>query len=989
MNKVFHSASFLRSLFSFSIQDDRQRGSCKPRPMGSSFLRFCLLLAVGGGLTLSSQPVQAASDTWNLAGTTIIWSDSNNWAGTNTPPTPLSGDSLVFATSGAGGVNLNNNLTTSSFNLGGITFNSGASAFVISGSAFALSGGVTNNGTNLETINDPFSMSAVQTFTTNAGGGNLALGGSISGAGGIIAAGTGILTLSSSNTYTGATSVTSGTLSVSSIITSGSSSLGNATSAVTLNGGVLSYTGNTATYARGFTIGASGGEFDVSTSGQTVTVSSSLSLASGGMTFGGAGSTNVNTSGTAGLVALSGASTLAKNGAGTLTITTSNVASISGAVPIVINAGTLTESITTKINISNPLGTGQITIAPGATLNCTIAAATDSYQNAISIGNATGTAIVQSSSGALTFSSPVTLNNAGSTLQVNNTNSSVGSYLTMSGGISGAGNIVANGTGAGTPINLTGTTVNNSGTITNIGTNAGGVLTISGGTVGSNVNGIYTTGVAPTNVSDLIQVNSGGTTLQTSNGSMGISGGINGIGNLMISATTGAITISGGSVNNSGTITNYAASSGNGPVTISANLGPNVGLVNQNNGYDTLILSGTSNTNVGGVQLSNGVLKLSSSTAVGAAASLLTLNAGTLDSGVANLVIANNNPVAIGGPFTFQGSNNLNLGAGTVLLNTPSTITVSANTLTFGGNIAATANGITKAGPGALTLNGSNAYTGLTVIAGTVNLGQAGAAGVGTMTIGNIANTGSAATLNYNGVSSGGTLAGAINVVGNGADTLSVTGWNPTFTGPITLGISGGSSNLILLTNNAGGSPLGITGGISGTGNLTITSSAANAVNSLITLSGSPINNTGTITNNGGATLASSAAFGGIGTLISAPIGSNVTSLSQNSATVPLFLSGTNTYTAATTVTAGILDFMNTNAMPSSGTTTVAAAGILALGVGAAAPYYSSSDVDALFFGHCGRQRGKREHECERRRRASIRRQAISRMPRTSPRPDR
>ena len=52
--------------------------------------------------------------------------------------------------------------------------------------------------------------------------------------------------------------------------------LGNATTAVVLGGtsakGALRYTGDTATYTRGFTVNACGGEVDVTTLGQTLTI---------------------------------------------------------------------------------------------------------------------------------------------------------------------------------------------------------------------------------------------------------------------------------------------------------------------------------------------------------------------------------------------------------------------------------------------------------------------------------------------------------------------------------------------------------------------------------------------------------------------------------------------------------------------------------------------------------------------------------------------
>ncbi len=82
------------------------------------------------------------------------------------------------------------------------------------------------------------------------------------------------------------------------MVSGGASNLGNATSAVILGSagseGTLSYTGNDATYTRGFTIGgAGGGRLDVTTSGQTLTVDTGDVTGSGLFTVGGAGNTNL------------------------------------------------------------------------------------------------------------------------------------------------------------------------------------------------------------------------------------------------------------------------------------------------------------------------------------------------------------------------------------------------------------------------------------------------------------------------------------------------------------------------------------------------------------------------------------------------------------------------------------------------------------------------------------------------------------------------
>ena len=148
---------------------------------------------------------RAATDTW-VGNTSVNWADTN-WTGSNNPP--ASGDSLVFGASGSSGTVLNNNLTSSSSTIGGITFTAGAPAYSISGNAFALSGSVTNNSTSLQTINDALTLATTATFTGTAGGGNITLSGNIAGIGtaGITKTGSGILTLTGANSYFGPTTV--------------------------------------------------------------------------------------------------------------------------------------------------------------------------------------------------------------------------------------------------------------------------------------------------------------------------------------------------------------------------------------------------------------------------------------------------------------------------------------------------------------------------------------------------------------------------------------------------------------------------------------------------------------------------------------------------------------------------------------------------------------------------------------------------------------
>jgi len=140
-------------------------------------------------------------------------------------------------------------------------------------------------------------------------------------------------------------------------------------------------------------------------------------------------------------------------------------------------------------------------------------------------------------------------------------------------------------------------------------------------------------------------------------------------------------------------------------------------------GTGALTLSG-SNTYTGGTTLTSGTLALGSTAALGTGT--LTINGGTLDSAVANLTNTNNNAQAWNNDFTFAGTQNLNLGAGTVTLNATRQVTVNAGTLTVAGPITGVGFGLTKAGPGTLTLTAPSTYSGPTTIAaGTLQVGHA------------------------------------------------------------------------------------------------------------------------------------------------------------------------------------------------------------------------------------------------------------------------
>ena len=182
--------------------------------------------------------------------------------------------------------------------------------------------------------------------------------------------------------------------------------------------------------------------------------------------------------------------------------------------------------------------------------------------------------------------------------------------------------------------------------------------------------------------------------------------GVTGILNMSVAPGTG------------GVVTLPTATPANLYVTISAPIRDNSAsgvLTLVKSGGNTLTLT-SANTFSGGVALNAGNLTVNSAMAIGTGT--LTISGGTaLDQfALPSLVLATNNPVALNGDFTFNGSSSLNLGTGAVSLGTTpgNTRIITANgsgkVLTFGGTIAdgTTATSLTQAGNGTLLLDGNN-----------------------------------------------------------------------------------------------------------------------------------------------------------------------------------------------------------------------------------------------------------------------------------------
>ncbi len=341
---------------------------------------------------------------------------------------------MIFGAAGTSGLDLDNDLTSSAFNIAGITFSSGAAAFVIgdgttntysgagAGNAFALTGGITNSGTNLETINNPFSIAATQTFTTTAGGGNLTFGGAISGVGGITAAGAGTVTLAGADTYGGTTTLNSGTL----IITGTNSGGG----AIALNG-----TNTTLTFNSSGTVATSGiSIFPSSGSNETMNISGGTLLV-----------------GSNGIQAIGGNhGAIVFNGG---TLKSSTAFTISGSIPISSPSGTSTID-TSGGNITSGSGFGY-TASPGQMViqgGNTFATPFDAGQTGVVTVTGAGTTLQFNGNVVSTITAAVTVN----ALAKIDLDGDIDKNAVSLGGLNGAGTVINSSTTQPTTLTLNG-----------------------------------------------------------------------------------------------------------------------------------------------------------------------------------------------------------------------------------------------------------------------------------------------------------------------------------------------------------------------------------------------------------------------------------------------------------------------------------------------------------------------------------------------------
>ena len=297
-------------------------------------------------------------------------------------------------------------------------------------------------------------------------------------------------------------------------------------------------------------------------------------------------------------------------------------------------------------------------------------------------------------------------------------------------------------------------------------------------------------------------------------------------------------------------------------------------------GSNTLTLS-AANTYTGATTISAGALNLQNATGLGTTAAGTTVASGAalqiqggISAGAEALTLSGAGQTSTGALLNVSGNNTyggaITRAADTTIGSTAGTLTLSgamtgnfaatfagAGNITGSGVISGTA-GITKTGEGTLTLSAANTYTGATTIsAGALNLQNA--TGLGTTAAGTTVASGAALQI-QGGISAG-------------AEALTLSGAGQTSTGAL-LNVSG---------NNTYG------GAITRAADTTIGSTA------------------GTLTLSGAMTGNFAATFAGAGNITGSGVISCTAGITKTDAGT-LTLSAANTYTGATTISAGTLD---------------------------------------------------------------------------------
>ena len=762
---------------------------------------------------------QAANDAWSTNPPGNTFSGSDWTTGTTTPGaatgTISAGDSLYFGTST---VTALTDDEANNFSLANFNFNVGAVAFTIGGNSISLTGGITNSSSNLQTINDAFTVTNGSGFFTTTG--NLALGGNITetspggavfalaGAAGNAATGGGTVTLGGTDSFTASNNIIQ--------VVGGSTLAITGTTSLTLNGNYFAVGQGasgvgTVTVASGGTLNVMGNSrFIVGTfTGGTFNVNGTANFAAGAplrLGYNGQSTVNLNSGG---VIVTASALTIDSATTGSTAVFNFNGgtlrASAAGLNLLGTATGTLVPTVTTSSTASTIDANGFATTISAPIINgATIGGLTITDSSTAGGGSVT-------LSGASTYTGATTVN-AG-TLQAG-----VASVANMSGAF---GN-----NSAVTLANVAGVTL----ALNNFSTQIGSLT--GGGTTGGNVTlGTATLTVGGDNTSPAAYAG----VISGAPGSNNTGGGVTKIG-------SGTLTLSGANTYTGNTTVN------GGTLSLTGSLSASSALVGAGGTFAYAAPSGTGTQTVSGLSLTAGTFSGVGTTVAGDSLALgaITRNPGsgvnfTLTGNVTTTT-ANNSSGILGGYATVGGTN-WAIGATTAGTATPITALGSYTTTTTAGNTATNYSGAnidvtssqapaaaitpntlrfnTAATAETLTLTGSNPITSggilmtpnagasanlitggtLTSGAGELFLNNYDTTSGGSLTIASaIANSGSNALAVTVGGGGATTLSGTLSYTGAttvAAGTLAINSATSTLTGPITVA-AGGTSTLNL-----------------------------------------------------------------------------------------------------------------------------------------------------------------------------------------------
>ena len=722
--------------------------------LGADYTINSLLVSTAGVTIAGANTVTASatsSSAYNISATSGTTAISANLAGSGAGLTKSGAGILTLsgANTFAGGVAL----SAGTLNLNSATAPGNGTITITGGTLDNTSGStVTLSNNNTQSWNGDFAftgtsdlnmgtgavaLGASRTVTVN--GGNLTVGGVISGSGfSLTKAGTGTLILGGANSYTGGTTLTVGTLAIN------NSGSGGTTSAI--GTGTLTISGGTLDNRSGFTVTLStnnvqnwNGDFaftgtnDLNLGNGAVTMNANriVTVNGGNLTVGGAISGSTASFGLskagAGTLVLGGSNTYTGNttiNAGTLRTSAANVISDSAAVIIASGA---TFALSGNDTVASISGAGDIALGSN-----TLTFGDSSSQTVSGIISGTGGSLVKNSSGAInltgnnSYSGGTTISTG--TIRIGHDNA-LGSGL-LKFGVTGTTATITFASTDATDRTISNALahINGSNWNTTFGSPGTGNLTFSNSTsVALTATRTFTVNNSWTYFANAFISSVGGITKE-------------GAGTLILAGNNtypGATTINAGTlqIGNGGATGSLSTSSN---ITVNGTLAFNrSGDVFQGTDFSNAAITGTgsliqngsgnltlnaANTYSGGTALNTGTLRLSHTGAAGSGtiaqssgASLLHLNAaGTFA-----------NAMSV---YNVQASETLTLSGGITVNNALFDVD-AGDTLTISGAVSGTG-GVTKNGTGALILSASNSYTGSTTVnAGTLQAAAANALG--------------------------------------------------------------------------------------------------------------------------------------------------------------------------------------------------------------------------------------------------------------------